>query len=640
MSVTNGNDSGPGSLREQLCTAAQTITIDPTVKLITLESTLAITRHTIIEGHQEASITISKNGVFCPHMIVCNSGTNVMLKDVALIGNKDNAPSTALAHKGNGALSLIRCRVADWVDGNTVNRSIVNVTNCSLVLQKCLFHNNLGSGIVSQMCDALGRYQTKIIKTLFCYNTASHLIQTGNASSATGAIHFDCLFFKLRLEENTVSTHIDNISNAACKLVYSKPNTTCNVTINQCIFNNNILTKVSGVIHADVSNGDTVRICQTRIENNISKGSNNSNYGSALSIRRVCTGRLALEAVPISIKECQICGNRGVGYGAIRILSPGKILKVSVSETTIAGNIATSSDSYCVLIKGPQINCTWLNTSIEGNQSSRATVLATNGCLFKGVTIVHNTGKITGGIHIPEGSVTLINSIIMNGGSDITGLVTGQENLIACDKGLCGMNPEENYIGVTDIICPIFPHEQSKLICPIQDASYITQMIATKPILEIADIPCHIGDTMLKVREFSTGQIQYRKACDVYATKHELYNCQTKSFTPIIYNAVFKESNTMLKIPKDLFGHQKPETDLYVNTKDFVCVNGRHLKAKNLCGTAIVKVNSTDIFAIVCSDSIPIDVNGVQIYSWSKTQWHEHVRKTGIIWSNNMEMVN
>lgn len=639
MSVTNGNDSGPGSLREQLRTVAQTITIDSTVKLITLESPLIIAKHTIIEGHRDVQITISKDGVFCPHMITCASGTHVMLKDLALIGNKDNSPSTALAHKGNGALSLVRCRVADWIDGNTVNRSIINVTNCSLVLQKCLFHHNAGSGIVSQLCDVLGRYQTKIIKTLFCYNTASHLIQTGNASSATGAIHFDCLFLKLRMEENTIGTHIDNITNAACKLVYSKPNTTCNVTINQCVFNNNILTKVSGVIHADISNGETIRVCQTRIENNISKGSNNSNYGSALSIRRVCTGRLASEAVPISIKECQICGNRGVGYGAIRILSPSKILKVSVSETTIAGNVATSSDSYCILTKGPHATCAWLNTSIEGNQSSRATVLATAGCLFKGVSIVHNVGKITGGIHIPNGSVTLTNSIMVNEGSDIAGTMVGQNNLISCDKGL-KCTDEGNHIGKMDIVCPIYPCESIKPDCPIQDASYIGQMISSRPPLEIADIPCHIGDTMLKVRESSTGQIQYRKACDVYANKHELYNCQTKSFVPIIYNAVFRESDIMLKIPKDLFGHQKPETDLFINTKDFVCINGRHIKAKNLCGTTTVKVNGTDIFAIVCTDRIPIDINGVQIYSWSKCQWHEHVRKTGIIWSNNMEMVN
>lgn len=152
-----------------------------------------------------------------------------------------------------------------------------------------------------------------------------------------------------------------------------------------------------------------------------------------------------------------------------------------------------------------------------------------------------------------------------------------------------------------------------------------------------APIPCYLGKSLVLVRERTTGMRMLLRVSDVSATKHDVFDMTSKRFIPVLHNCVIQGATRLYKIPKNLLGDGQPYDDLFITSGHPVRVGNKSVKARDIEGAILVKVEPSDVYSIVTKTWCPIEINGIGVYAWSKHKWFDKVKDKGIVWSENVK---
>ena len=198
VSVTNGNDSGAGSLRDALAAASSgdTITFDPSVTTVTLTAELNFSQSgIIIDGGAGVTITKDPTGAFRVLNSTANTGT------LTLIGLKiENGNVTG---NGGGLLAASSVTMVDCVLYNNKASSsggALYVSGAASIvdLTNCIITNNTASGAYMgkvvhvlgsiNMKDCAVAYNTSWLDTVYCRWALSAVNCTFFSNTLTGSM--------------------------------------------------------------------------------------------------------------------------------------------------------------------------------------------------------------------------------------------------------------------------------------------------------------------------------------------------------------------------------------------------------------------------------------------------------------------
>lgn len=146
---------------------------------------------------------------------------------------------------------------------------------------------------------------------------------------------------------------------------------------------------------------------------------------------------------------------------------------------------------------------------------------------------------------------------------------------------------------------------------------------------------CFAGDSRIYVRD-DQGHESYARIDAITSQHHQVYQPNTATFEPIIYNAITGPTNRFAMIRENLLGPGIPFQDLYLTTGHRVMYNGVSTKARDIPGVVIKKHTNQNVYTIVTQDKSTIMVNGLEAVAYGLEEWHDYVDDKKIAWSNNV----
>lgn len=160
LTVTTGTDTVAGSLRNAIAKAAwgDTITIDPSVTSISLNSEIAIDKDLTIAGHGISSISITTPNNNRLFSIVAPGLAKVVFRDLALTGGTASTPDSSAyggAIYNEESLVLERVAITSCTARGDSSPTLAKIgyggaiyskSNSSLRLYRCLLSNNTATG--------------------------------------------------------------------------------------------------------------------------------------------------------------------------------------------------------------------------------------------------------------------------------------------------------------------------------------------------------------------------------------------------------------------------------------------------------------------------------------------------------------
>jgi CSLREA domain-containing protein len=409
LSVTNLDDSGPGSLRERIAAAnsGDTILFSVTGTISLTTGELFISKNLIIDGPGATSLIVERIAVGAPVSRVFNvdSGT-VTISDIAI--RQGFYGGTGAGINNLGKLTLNRCTVTNnrsrAADGGGIfNGDTLTLNDCTLTNNRAATDTNSGSG---------GGIQNEGTLTLNnCSLNTNQAPNGGGGISNKGTLNVNgCTFF------NNLAQAGAGIENRA------------NATITYSTFSSNIATTSSGgAISSSRVNGGTTQLV---VDGCVFK--NNEADGLAPSGGAIATGANSASStatISNSLFQSNSADSQG---GAIS----------NFSNTTFGGNsTATVSVTNCTFsqntagIGGAVRNST--NGAGVANVTLRSCTLSRNG---------NSSGNGSGIANNMAGSntatVTLANTILQraSGASSVNlantgGAIVSQGYNLADDDG-------------------------------------------------------------------------------------------------------------------------------------------------------------------------------------------------------------
>lgn len=604
MSVTNGNDDGPGSLREALLTApsGSEIIIEPTVETITLSSSIVRLDPVTIVGRR------------APYTIITNSlpfsGTQLLELGDATVRLLAFTPSPRSGIAGVIMSGTIR---TCWFSGWSANA--LGTQTGPLLVQLCNFFNNTSEGCIFASGPEL------TVRSCGFYNNVSTTI---NGIVARGDVSIiDSRF-------HSCQTSADGVIGLLA--------TGSSTNVLDCRFYNNTATASTTIGVRCLGDGvsHTAIVLRCTFENNTAP--DESVNGIYLQANSPAT--LILENSTFS--------NGTANYS---------ILTSNQSNLELIGNTFNNSANTAIGIIGDEVNGTITNCTITNN------VTGISYEAIDGITSLYNVtvARNTTGINVVSGTATLYNSIVSNNDVDISGNATGFNNLISNGSSMTGIvnGSDGNIVGQDPLLGDLGVYGGPTLTIPLLLGSpainsgnnaYVTQPydqrgepfarivgIVDMGAFEVQDapIPCFLGKSLVLVRERDTGMRTLLRVSDVSADKHDVFDMSTYKFIPVLHNCIIQGATRLYKIPKDSIDKGKPYNDLFITSGHPIQINGKSIKARDIEGAVLVKVEPCNVYSIVTRKWCPIEVNGIGVYSWSKHKWFDRVKAKGIVWSEN-----
>lgn len=306
--VTNTNDSGPGSLRDAIATAAPGDTIDFGVTgTITLTSTLVIDKSLTIRGPGAASLSVSGNDSVVVFVTAYN--TNVTISGLTVTKGFN-------AHQGG------------W-GGGIVNRGSMTVSDCVITRNTIPAGGGPGGGIFNYS-------SLKLINSIVSGNSAAYggggVWNNGNAT--------------LEIVDSTISAN-STVGDGA-----GVSNVGGTVTIIRTHFSGNTTPNNGGGVANNGTYGTLTVIDSTfsgNSNNGICSGCNSTQYPGSLGTQH------------LTITGSTFSGNTSAGFGG-GIVSWGT---TSITNSTFASNTAYQGGGVYVYTGQTKIS----NSTFSGNRA-------------------------------------------------------------------------------------------------------------------------------------------------------------------------------------------------------------------------------------------------------------------------------
>lgn len=618
MSVTSGNNDGPGSLRQAIlmANANDAVELDHAFKgPIILDTPIMIPKNLTIVSYTEAIITVSDRFEY-PYAIICGTGTRVTFMGFSFRGNINNPGPYAIlsegaAHNDKTALTLIFCSVQGWV-GTSHDAAPITVRQSSMYLNETEIRDNTGTiaGVYQTFPVSTGSFDSIITRCQFISNVGTHVSSCLVDGQAT---------VRYTLADTVVKNNL--ASDGTAGISYSLPNGSGDIV--KCTFENNDID--TGVCSLTCTGSVIMKGC-TFFQNRIASTGHTVSFDGDSTVTETSfeTGKILATGTRFLMSSCS------VSYG-------GLVAQCPIDIT----------------------NCTFIYNDIA---------LTVNQGVIRSTTIVKNEIGIdskaprTVSLNNEKGLI-LYNTIVGLNNTDINGYAIGSHNLISVgsfrilmfnslvgtltkpidpDIGMFGdyggngiktvplllgspaLNAGSNDYVTTEYDQRGAPHLR------IQTKTDIGAFEAT-----FMSIACYLGSSKVKVRTKANGHISVIPASKVYAEHHEVYDVLTEKFVPVVYNAVIRGATRIYKIPKNMFGDNQPFEDFFLTSGHPIRVYNTAIKARDLEGATRLKINSTEVYSIVTENWQPIEINGIAVYAWSKADWLAFIRKTGMGWVDN-----
>lgn len=395
--------------------------------------------------------------------------------------------------------------------------------------------------------------------------------------------------------------------------------TTSTLTINECQFQNNVLTGIfsqGGAISTSVINPNILRLFNSTFNNNSS-----SNAGGALNIQEC-------DAIIIN---CTINNN----------------------ACSVGGGVSLSNDSTLTMI-----NCT-ITQNTADNSGGGLFIFDATTSIDIGNTIVAQNTAVASPI---TSDIRLFNATFTSLGNNLYGILnnpTGPNDQFGTLE--TPLDPDlmvlANYGGPTTTR---LPNATSPVIDTGSDALVITYFTPFPQlyvngmeyrdqrnfyrIINITDIGavefgstliCFSGKSMVLTKNIETGEIKEIKAKRVLANVHLVYDVKDNIFVPIVYNIVTGPINRFIKIKKDALGVDQPNKDFYVTSGHKIMIDGKAIKTKHIKQGKRVKVKAQKIYSICTEKQIAIKVNGLSVMTWGLEEFMIYSKSKNLLWHDN-----
>lgn len=697
MSVTNGNDTGPGSLRDQIDnTTANVILITPAVTTITLDSSIVIPRNLAIIGSNNQVITITDTGVFSGHVFVSDPAIEFTIRNIRFVGNALNTSDAGIASSTDlgSSLTVDNCSVTDWVTAD-INVSLFSGTNSNMYVTNTNFSNNqTGFLVISNINTGVSQVMEYSVENCQVLN---NILYRGGFCWADGIqsnrsiISYRNLFF----EGNTLDQSIPTAS--SFNLVYveaDSPNASSpSLIVDNVEMTNNVgILKGVGVYLGAARVALSISVSRIRITNNTATakvGAGTDTLGLWLSGSSESSG----VSTPRQINVDNVFIQNNTFDGRVGItLNPGASLTIpvtiNVTNVSVMNNTSTNATlapTPIMNIMGDNVTNNLSNIMIGYNTTTTIggiRIAGTGTRILRNVSIVGNVGTSVGGLLIEAGATApvLFNTLIADNWndtartirSDVLGAVGSNSfnNLIADGTGMTGIVDAVNGNQVGTSLAPIdavlgmpgnYGGDHDFTVVPLLEGSpaidagdnvYIfpgtTYDVRGSPLARVYNsivdigafewqpfiVPCYLADTPIKVKD-KDGEVKVLKAKEVVAGKHQVYDMVSKKFIDVVNNARVQGVEVVYEIPPNHFGENVPAESLFITSGHLISLDGKPTKMRDVPGAIRRKIARTDVYSIVCKVWTPIDISGVGVYAWSKHKWDAHVKKSCIVWTEN-----
>ncbi len=412
--VTNTNDSGTGSLRDQIAAAApgDTIVFDTsgifaTPQTITLASNLTINQNLTIAGTGSSELKISGNKTDRV-LNISGSGVTVNLSDLTITEGKIAGTGANIWVTGGSTLTLNQSTVSNGTASGTFNGggiAIDNNSNATITNSTISgnLSNNYGGGIYnksskltitnSSITDNSGYYGSGIANRNSASMTITNSTINNNNSSRNnsqgGGIYNTSS--TLNITNSTISGNSVKTDGGG---IYNRYG---NITVTNSIIHNNTGTNGKGA--GAYNNQGTLSLTNSTISNN-SAGNN----GGGISSNN--TGTLTLNNSTINANSAHFGG--GISTNSV----------VNINNSTISNNLGVTGGA----INNNGGTLTLTNSTISGNNASFAGAInnLTTATIVNS-TISGNNANFGGGIYNEAFGTVSINHSTISGNSAING---------------------------------------------------------------------------------------------------------------------------------------------------------------------------------------------------------------------------
>lgn len=181
LTVTNGNDNGPGSLRNAILIAApgDIIIFDPLVTVVMIVTSLIINKNLTIQGNGVGSTKITNTGsVEVAGMLNISATFTVNISGISIVGGTANSRGIV-----NAGITNIDNVVIDGHISIFNGAGITNGAPGTMTISNSTIENNISSGFGGGIFAVLGSILTTITHSTISTNTSS---QSGGGISFAG----------------------------------------------------------------------------------------------------------------------------------------------------------------------------------------------------------------------------------------------------------------------------------------------------------------------------------------------------------------------------------------------------------------------------------------------------------------------
>jgi hypothetical protein len=443
IEVTNGNDSGPGSLRDAIEDAntngeADTITFAPDLTTVTLtDGQLTISADLTIDGGAGVTVERSNEGGTLNFRIFQITGGDVTLDNLTI--RNGNAPGNAASVGGgiynndnDGTLTVTNSTIsgneANNGGGILNNGGVVTVENSTISGNEATFgfgggiNNNDGTLMVTN--STISGNESGNGGGIANYNGGVVMVEnsiiSGNMTGGSrrgGGIANAGVGSAVTVENSTISDNMAEFGGGIANAGFGSAVTVTNSTIN-----GNESGNEGGGIHND--DGDVTVENSTISDNTSTTGSGG--------------GGIFNTGGEVIVTNSTLSGNESATFGGG--INNTRVGTLTVENSTISDNMARNNGG------GIHGTVTVTNSTISGNESGR-----NGGGIYGEVTVTNSTisgnesDRNGGGIYnLPGTTLTLANTIVANSpsGGDVynIGILTAEGNNIISDTSISDTN--------------------------------------------------------------------------------------------------------------------------------------------------------------------------------------------------------
>jgi predicted outer membrane repeat protein len=604
--VTNPNDIGSGTLRDTIVTAnanpGSTINFSITGTITITSGVMPITAGMNIVGPGANFLNIQRTsgtgGIFS------FAATSVLNISDLTISNGNSATNGGAIRTfvGNSTTNITNCNFNNNISigGGAVAvnapNSVLNVTNCSFT-QNAATTN--GGGAILGGNTLSVTISNSTFENNSCTNTGGGAVKIN--SNGTSAIT-DCVF-----QGNSIT----NNSGGAINL--SAFGTS---TINRCTINGNTASVLGGGIYSTV----TLLLYNTTISNN---SAGTSSVGGGLYVQSVNSAS--------RIVNCTLNGNFGSSGGALAMVNtPG----LSLIGTTISNNSISG-------IAGGGISLSSSTLTIGNTVVAINPIANSQDFLVSGSTIISLGGNFIGNADGTGVAFTQLNDHAGTSLAPINPLLFplgnyGGPTLTMLPRSV-PLSPLINAGNNTIVVSEYTVPELQAAGQPIDQRGLLRIVAGTVDIgsVETGQILCVSGKSKILTKNILTDKKKEICAENVLSNMHLVFDVDSQSFIPILYNIVNGPVARFYKIAKDSIDTNIPSEDFYITSGHKLIINGIIMKARDVPQSVRVKTKSQKTYSICTKNETAILINGMSVMTWSHDKFLGHAKKNNIHWVDN-----